>query len=196
MGVMLVNGVIVDLHNPRPEDFSDIEAIATSLSRIPRFCGNTNGTWTVAAHSVLVSHFCDDNPRLAMMGLLHDAAEIVTSDIPTPVKEYIRSELTNGETCIDVFTRLEDKILMAVYKAYDVVPEEIDLQCIKKADRMALSFEAKMFMTPKWKEVFGHLLVSFPEVPSDVWAPMVNLPDKSREVFLSRFEALQRRLQK
>ncbi len=74
-----------------------LEDIATSLSRMPRFAGNTSCWWTVAHHSLLVdrlmraqlrriAHAPAEQAVARLYALLHDAHESVTGDIPTTWK--------------------------------------------------------------------------------------------------------------
>lgn len=72
------------------QDAIEIEDIALSLSRIPRFAGKTRDdfpAYSVAQHCVFVSHIC--LPQDALWGLLHDAAEAYVMDMPAPVKAHI-----------------------------------------------------------------------------------------------------------
>lgn len=70
--------------------------IAFSLSRVPRFGGYSRRPWTVAHHSLVVAEIAgvlaEDRPApldygmAYLSGLLHDAHEALTGDIPTPFK--------------------------------------------------------------------------------------------------------------
>jgi uncharacterized protein len=73
--------------NPRPEDVC-IEDIAHSLSLQCRFNGHSRDFYSVAEHSVRVADEClrRGTRQDARAGLLHDAAEAYTSDVPAPVK--------------------------------------------------------------------------------------------------------------
>ncbi len=186
--VMLSNVKAVFLENPDPDVF-DIEAIANSLSKIPRFCGNTFGTWSVAAHCVLATYYCDD--RFKLETLLHDAAEIVISDIPSPVKAYLHRKTVNGDGTMSVLQELENRILKAVYKKHNAVWSDESLACVHEADQKAGLIEGKLFMPSKWIETYADgPLPEFP--PPEIWCPMVNMPEVSMKTFLETYEKLRR----
>ncbi len=61
-----------------------LEDIAVGLGRICRYAGGCQQFWPVLLHSFVVA---DMLPKpLKIYGLLHDAAEILTNDIPRPFK--------------------------------------------------------------------------------------------------------------
>ncbi len=106
--VATYSGKLVNVLDPAPEDIS-IEDIAHSLSQTNRFNGHTSFPYSVAQHSVMVSRVvAKEIPRLALLGLLHDAAEAYTGDIISPIK-------TDGQKAIE-------KTMLAV----------IHSQCLKK----------------------------------------------------------------
>jgi hypothetical protein len=72
--------------DPRPEDV-DIIDIAHALSMMCRYSGHVSMFYSVAEHSLLVSHMVP--PEDALCGLLHDATEAYLSDLTRPVKRTL-----------------------------------------------------------------------------------------------------------
>ena len=64
---------VLDLTNPHEDDIS-IDDIATALSRINRYCGQTNEPISVAQHCVYVMLLC---PSFPLEALMHDLSEAV-----------------------------------------------------------------------------------------------------------------------
>ena len=95
----LPSGKAIDLSKPSEYTFT-IEEIACLLSKVKRF----NGVGVdVATHSVWVSQVLyayTGNPHIAMLGLLHDAAEAYVGDIATPVKHVIGAAWEHLENTI------------------------------------------------------------------------------------------------
>lgn len=89
------SGRIVDVLNPRPEDF-DLSDIAHALAHQCRFSGHTSRFYSVAEHCLLAADFVER--AHAREALMHDAAEAYIVDVPRPIKrlagllEYRRIE--------------------------------------------------------------------------------------------------------
>lgn len=80
-------GVYFHFKEPHRHDY-DVREIAYALSYINRFTGHA-GAYSVAQHSVLVSYLVPK--KLALEGLLHDAAEAYLGDVASPLKQLIRA---------------------------------------------------------------------------------------------------------
>ncbi len=75
-----------------------IEDIAIMQGRICRFNGATPRFWPVLLHSLAVADLAKleyDDEYLELCALLHDAAEIVISDIPCDIKTSKQEKLEN-----------------------------------------------------------------------------------------------------
>lgn len=127
------------------EGVPSLRDIAISLSRMPRFSGHGRVWWSVLDHSLYVSHLAESTGRelwpnspnmpraLALAGLLHDAHESMTCDVPTPFKDtWLRA--AQG----DMDIRLMDAYFPGGYVAYNALKDEV-----KDLDRRALLSEAR-----------------------------------------------------
>jgi 5'-nucleotidase len=126
-------GKRLDFLRPRPEDI-DRESIAHHLSLLNRWTGNTHFAYSVAQHSLLVADLIPV-PEWRIYGLLHDAAEAYTGDLPTPLKYFIT------RSGMDFFT-LERRILNAVYAHFKLpLPTREIADAVDWADDQALATE-------------------------------------------------------
>jgi hypothetical protein len=97
-----------DLESPTA-DMIDHRDIALGLSRQARYNGFTNGYYSVAEHSILVASWLmrtKKNPELAILGLIHDAAEAYIGDMVTPIKQHL-----------PLYKIWEDRIYASCYQA-------------------------------------------------------------------------------
>jgi hypothetical protein len=152
----------------------DIETIAHALAHICRFTGHTATFYSVAQHSVLVSHLVP--PEHALAGLLHDAAEAYLGDVAAPLKmllpDYKAIEASVEATVLDRFG----------------LPAKLPPQ-VKDADRLALAIEQRALM-PTHGDVwecelhpdYDRLKAQMEIVP----AP----PVVARKLFMGRFRQL------
>lgn len=127
---------------PRAEDV-DIRDIAHALALKCRYGGHSSRFYSVAQHSVLVSHYVPT--KHAMAGLLHDAAEAYLADIPRPVKCDVPGWKELEAKVMDV---IADKLKlpehpMAKYSMYYIEPREV-----KAIDTAILWPEMKALMGP------------------------------------------------
>ena len=132
--VNLVNGKRFYFFDFGPNDM-DIQAIAHSLSRIPRFGGHAlSQSYSVAYHSLRVSELLEKQGAsidVQLWGLLHDAAEHVIGDIPTPLKNTLQIALPisvwQGNELMSI-TDYEMTILLIVAQRFNLlwpIPREV-----------------------------------------------------------------------
>jgi len=84
--IQTISGRKFPLAEPDPNQI-DIEDIAHALSMLCRFNGHCTQFYSVAEHSMHVSHEISND--LALAGLLHDAAEAYLGDVPSPLKKEL-----------------------------------------------------------------------------------------------------------
>lgn len=169
--ILTVRGTYFHFLAPESSEIS-ILTIAHALSQICRFTGHTRKFYSVAQHSVLVSHLVP--PEHALAGLLHDAAEAYLGDVSAPLKMLLPD-----------YKAIECAVETAVLGKFGL-PAKLPPQ-VKHADRLALAIEQRSLM-PAHSDVWDC------ETHPD-FAVMVNLygafvplaPEKARYSFLCRF---------
>ena len=190
-----VTGRLVDIENPDPATIN-IEDIAWGLSRMPRFCGHTITIvpYTVAQHSMFVADEVEaylgkelntKEYQLILKALLHDAAEVYTGDLPSPMKRIA--------TLRPIIKQIEAKLDHAIYVALGLSPmSEEEEHIIKLADKIAQKIEAHAFMPSRGKD-----WVDMPEVSLERLqqfnAPLDSLT--SYKLFIERFNSLHKNIQ-
>lgn len=147
-----------------------VPEIAHALSNICRFTGHTREFYSVAQHSVIVSHLV---PRQhALHALLHDAAEAYLGDVAKPLKH-----------CLSEYKAIERGVEAALFRAFGL-PAELP-ECIKHADLIMLATEQRDLMPhhdDEWACIAGI------EPLREVIKPM--LPGQAEYLFLHRYEYL------
>lgn len=168
--ILTASGQYFNLINPASNQF-DIEEIAHALSHLCRFTGHTRMFYSVAQHSVMVSHLVP--PEHALAGLLHDATEAYLGDVAAPLKQMLSD-----------YKALEKQLEKALYKHFHlpaVLPDEVKL-----ADRKALAAEARDLMPPLgsvWHIIEG---LNVDDIdPIEAWPPI-----KAKNIFLERYNSL------
>jgi len=116
--------------NPQPDSI-DIHDIAHHLAHICRFVGACTRFYSVAQHSIFLSHRVLG--EYALWGLLHDAAEAYLGDIVSPVKQHMH-----------VFKEMEQKVLHTIAKRFNL--EWPMPRTIKEADFRMLATERRDVM--------------------------------------------------
>lgn len=84
--ISLLSGGVFDFVDLQSSTYT-IEDIAHNLSSICRFTGACHKHYSVAQHSVLVSHAVP--PESALDGLMHDASEAFMNDLNSPLKALL-----------------------------------------------------------------------------------------------------------
>ena len=129
------------LDAPRPEDVHP-EDLAHALAHLCRFGGHTRVHYSVAQHSVLVASLVP--PRLALAGLLHDAAEAYVGDCVGPLAHRLPE-----------FRTVELRILEVIGERFGVPFADFRAAEIRHADAVALLTERASFLPPSkepWAE--------------------------------------------
>lgn len=142
--ILTISGQYFPYESPETYDF-DIKEIAHSLARLCRFTGhvNTDGIYSVAQHSVLVSEIVPK--ELKISALLHDAAEAYVGDVNSPLKQLLPE-----------YKKIEKKVEKAIFNHFGrPYPKHL---AIKQADLRLLAAECRDFqpVTPKkWQLLKG-----------------------------------------
>lgn len=154
--------------DPHPEDVC-IEDISHALSMVCRFGGHVRTFYSVAQHSVIVSHLC---PHSAFQALMHDATEAYVGDMVRPLKRQLSA-----------YRLVEAGVWCAICGHFNI-PVEMAPE-IKAADNVALMTERRDLLTPtehKWS-----LEEQYPPM-DEVIVPL--MPDEACALFMNRFEML------
>lgn len=197
---ILTGSGVIDLVEPEPHHF-DVEEITLVLSRKPRFGGHGLRNTTpvnVAQHSVYVSKHFDD-PVIAMLALFHDAQEVASGDVSSPVKAKLRFYYCH---VVDEIEYLSQAAILKIIKLtcgielpemHDFVNGTLDTYywTIHQADTACAAAEALyLFGEHRREEIiecFGMPTDKIEVTPMTQW--------ESEQAFLNRFESLRSKLE-
>jgi len=148
-----------------------LEDIAHALAMLCRFGGHTREFYSVAQHSVFVSHLVPAAD--ALHGLLHDASEAYLSDIIRPVKHL---------KAMAPYRAVEAQLQAVIYGRFGLaatMPESVH-----DMDNALLVTEASELLPvrPAWVDGLPSVTLKGPIV---CWPPAV-----AKQRFLARFAAL------
>jgi hypothetical protein len=165
---------------PRYADINILD-IAHALSMKCRYTGHCSEFYSVATHSLFVSHILElwgASPVKQLCGLLHDASEAYLPDVATPVKD-----------CLGGFREIEDRVQEQVALAFDL-PGSFH-PVVKEADLEAYRFESlRLLPRVDWRPL-PLVIATF------YWSfnPLVNLTiEQTKEKFIRRFNRLRENL--
>lgn len=157
--------------DPRPEDFT-IEDIAHGLSHVCRWAGHVDNFYSVAQHSVIVSHNVPDH--FAMDALLHDASEAYIGDVTRPLKRMMGG----------LYATIERKTEEAIATQFDLRPSMPPI--VKSIDNRITVDERKQLFTNNDE--------SFPWMyPSDQALGLrihPYEPHRAKEMFMRRYHEI------
>ena len=161
--ILLSTGRYFDFLNPQPLTIGEV---AHALSNLCRFTGHCTSFYSVAQHSVLVSHLLPD--ELAAQGLLHDAVEAVMGDMSGPLKRLFPQ-----------YKELEHRIEAVVLAGFGL-PVQLDPR-VKRADLQALRTEQEHLMRKE-----GGLWTCLDGIEPAPIAITPLCPEAALQVFLAR----------
>jgi hypothetical protein len=167
------SGKIIDLLNPDPSQFT-IEDIATGLSNIARFNGQTNMWYSVAEHSIHVAELLPNGMKI--LGLLHDASEAYICDVPSPLKWLL------GDAYRDVESRLQG----AIGEALGLGRALVDLpRVVKQADAVLLYSEKELLQPEGIQWPYADPVLRYPGL-----ARRYTYPEPARVAFMKMYGEL------
>lgn len=166
--ILLTSGAYFDFEAPEACEIT-IEDIAHGLAMTCRFAGQCSRHYSVAQHSVHLSHIVP--PEHAYQGLMHDASEAVVGDMAKPLK-----------TMLPEYSVIEKRAEAAIFKRFNVATPLPPT--IKEADIQMLVTEQRQLMKNRddWEYTRGRRPLDF-VIPA--WSP-----EEAKAQFLARYAEL------
>ncbi len=159
---------------PRVEDV-DLNDIAWSLAHTLRYKGHIQPAVSVAEHSILVKDIIErlwPESGMAVCGLLHDACEAYTQDIPSPIR---RMAFIKREGFFLPWGEFDDLVNAVICQKIGIDPADLASPEVKAADLLAAAIEKRDSQNFKDAPSWG-----LPPIPNELaglglqfWEPIV-----------------------
>ncbi len=120
-----------------------VQEIAHALAQINRFTGHCSRPYSVAEHSLLVldigraTYDLKDEPLIELTLLMHDAHEIITGDVASPIKRVL-GQAWEAFECQQQAALLDGYGLLGTFREH--------YEKVKHADLIALATELRDLM--------------------------------------------------
>ncbi len=156
-------------------DMIDIEDIAHALSMQCRHAGHSRYFFSIAEHSILVSSLLPT--KIAIAGLLHNAAEAYITDIPTPLKDLLPN-----------YRWIKMQVQKTILKSFRIKLSDAEHKTIKLADAQVLKIETSCLIP---KSCIDNCVEKLPasieseSIEINAWKPTI-----AKAVFLDNFYKL------
>jgi uncharacterized protein len=139
------SGRVIDLSDPRPTDIV-LEDVAGGLAQVCRFAAQCKEFYSVAQHSVLVSHLVVTNghPELELAALHHDSHEAYVGDLATSIKKLMDE---GGEKVYRKICAALDEAIAEAFDFLGVVTAQ-SKEIIKRWDDAAFLIESRALLHP------------------------------------------------
>ena len=163
----------------------DIDDIAHALSNTCRYAGHCSEFYSVAEHSVLVSHLMEElqlgDPFL---GLMHDGHEAYLSDVPSPFKQLLPD-----------WQKIDADLEAALHKHFALQDNYIGC---KQADVIAFFIERDHLFLPADQDIeimnsgkYPQWKAQAQDMMKDGWEIICYYPEDAKILFMESFNGLQ-----
>lgn len=143
--IATASGRIYDYLNPDPGQIL-LGDIAMGLASAPRYAGQTERTYSVLMHSLLVAELAPPEHRLH--ALLHDAPEAYHCDVTSPDKQAMRQIARADGRMWSDYDIIELRSWKAICTHFGI-PQEIP-DAVHQADQLAMLVEAPVLQPKGW----------------------------------------------